>query len=149
MKEKGMTYIERSIDIDAPVETVFQYAADWQNWPKFFEGVHDFQPTTEITRGTGARYAYKAEMLGMKVPVETEIQGFVENEGWTGEATKGMKHRTHWVFERMGNKTRFTYGLSYKLPVPIVGGILDNLIMKPAWEKIIEDSLENLKNLTE
>jgi hypothetical protein len=35
------------------------------------------------------------------------------------------------------------------MPVPILGGILDALFMKPAWEKIIESSLQNLKELLE
>jgi uncharacterized membrane protein len=144
-----MTHIKRSIEINAPVEKVFQYAADWQNWPKFFVGVYEFQPTTEITRGSGARYAYKAEMLGMKAPVETEIQDFVENEGWTGIATKGVKHKTQWLFEPIEGGTKFTYGVSYQMPVPLIGGILDKLFMKPAWVKIVEDSLQNLKEQTE
>jgi uncharacterized membrane protein len=149
MEVRKMTDIERSIEINARVEKVFQYAADWQNWPKFFEGVSDFRPTTETTRGTGARYAYRVEMLGMKTAVETEIQDFVENGGWTGTATKGMKHKTRWVFEGDNGKTKFTYGLTYDLPVPILGGVDDALFMKPAWEKIIENSLQNLKRLVE
>ncbi|UCG83813.1 MAG: SRPBCC family protein [Dehalococcoidia bacterium] len=145
MNEKKMTYIEQSIEINAPVEKVLQYAADWENWPKFFEGVYDFRPTTETTRGTGARYAYKAGMLGMKAAVETEIHDFVENKGWKGVATKGMKHQTCWIFEEVNGKTKFTYGLGYWLPVPILGGILDKKFMKPAWERIIDNSLQNLK----
>ena len=144
-----MTCIEQSIEINAPVAKVFQFAADWQNWPRFFEGVSDFRPTTEVTRGTGARYAYKAAMLGMKTPVETEIQDFVENQGWTGVSVKGVKAETRWVFEQVGGKTRFTYSLSYRLPVPVLGPLLDGLFMKPAWEKIIANSLRNLKELVE
>ena len=144
-----MTAIERSIDINAPREKVFQFAADWQNWPTFFKGVSDFRPTTETTRGNGARYAYKAKMLGVKSTVETEIHDFVENEGWTGRATKGMEHETRWVFEEVNGQTRFTYGLTYDLPVPLLGGLLDSLLMKPAWEKFVEESLQNLKELTE
>ena len=64
-----MTYIERCIEIDAPVEKVFQYASDWNNWPEFFEGVFDFKPTTENQRGNGSRFAYKAKLLGMKAHV--------------------------------------------------------------------------------
>jgi uncharacterized membrane protein len=110
MDEKKMTCIERSIEINAPVEKVFQYTADWRSWPKFFEGVSDFKPTTETTRGTGARYAYKAKMLGIKAPVETEIQDFMENEGWTGISVKGVESKTRWVFKGADGKTRFTYG---------------------------------------
>jgi hypothetical protein len=33
--------------------------------------------------------------------------------------------------------------------VPILGGLLDTWFMKPAWEKITENSLQNLKELIE
>jgi len=106
-------------------------------------------PTTEITRGTGARYAYKAKMLGMKTPVESEIQDFLENEGWTGVSVKGVEAETRWLVEQVNGKTKFTYGLPYKMPIPIRGSIRDKLFMIPAWEKIVENSLQNLKELLE
>lgn len=144
-----MTEIKRSVEIDALVVEVFRFAADWQNWPKFFEAVSEFKPTTELTRGNGARFAYKAKLLGIKAPVETEIRDFVENEGWTGVSVKGMEHKTQWVFAQENSKTRFTYVLSYRLPLPVLGGVLDALFVKPAWERIIENSLLNLKGLME
>ena len=59
-----MTRIEASAIIPAAPEEVFRYASDWQKWAEWFEGVSDFQPTTKIVRGNGARYAYKARLLG-------------------------------------------------------------------------------------
>lgn len=144
-----MSDIERSIEINAPVEKVFQYAADWKNWPEFFEGVFDFKPTTEIERGDGSRFAYKARVLGMKVSVETEIQEFAENEGWTGVSISGVKVKTRWIFVKVNGKTKFTYGQSGSLPIPILGNILDRLFVKPAWERIIENSLQNLRERME
>jgi len=144
-----MATIERSIEIEAPIEEVFGFASDWQNWATFFEGVSDFKPLTEIERGNGAKYAYKARMLGISAPVETEIRDFAENHGWTGICRKGLEHETNWTFLSVSGKTRFTYGLQYRIPVPIVGNLLDTLIIKPQWERIIERSLANLKALME
>ena len=144
-----MTRIEKSIEINAPVEQVFQFAANWQNWTKFFEEVSDFRPVTEITRGDGARYAYKAKMLGMKAAVETEIRDFVENEGWIGVSKRGMEHKTQWIFAQADNKTKFTYILNYHLPLPIIGHIFDKLFVKASWERIIENSLQNRRRLME
>ena len=39
--------------------------------------------------------------------------------------------------------------MTYKMPIPILGNILDKLFMIPAWEKIIEKPLQNLKEQTE
>jgi uncharacterized membrane protein len=136
-----MMYVERTIEIDAPVEKVFQFVADFRNWPKFYEGVSEVEPTTEITRGTGARYAYKAKVLGMRVPVGTEIHDFVENEGWTGVSVKGVEHKTRWIFAWVNGRTRFTHGVWGRLPVPILGNVLATLFLEPEWRRIVEQSL--------
>jgi uncharacterized membrane protein len=137
----AMTRIEASVDIAAPVQEVFAFASDWRYWEDWWEGVSSFKPTTERTRGTGTRYAYKAWVAGLTVNLETEIHDFVENVGWRGVVTKGMPHRTQWVFETKGAATRLTYILEYSLPVPL----LDSLLMKPGWRRRLERSLHNLK----
>ncbi len=140
-----MTRIERSTTIQAPVQEVFGYAADWRTWGDWFAGVSDFRATTEIIQGNGARYTYKVWMMGAAVTVETEIHDFVRNAGWTGISTKGMPHRTYWKFEPAGTGTRFTYVLEYRLPIPLIGSLLDGLLLRPQWKRIIEKSLFNLK----
>ena len=136
-----MTRIEDSVVVDAPVHAVFNYAADWRSWPDWFEGVSDMRPTSHVTRGTGARYAYRARLLGVVADIETEVQEFVENHGWTGVATQGLVHRTHWQFEANGRSTRFTYALEYRLPSPLPGAF----IVKREWRRVIRKSLANLQ----
>jgi uncharacterized membrane protein len=141
-----VTRLEHSIVIEAPINEVFAYTSDWQKWNEWFEGVSPFEPITEITRGNGARYKYKAKLIGFTASLETEINDFKENEGWTGVAIKGMPHRTFWNFEeKRNNSTKFSYGLEYKLPIPVFGFIFDSLLLKPQWNKIIQTSLQNLQ----
>jgi uncharacterized membrane protein len=141
-----MTEIKRSINIEAPVNKVFEYASDYMNWSEFFEGVSNFKPITELTRGNGTKFIYKAKMMGMKVTVGTELQEFRENEGWIGKSFKGMEHKTEWIFKKLNDNTEFTYVLSYKFPF---GRFTDKKVMEPAWIKIIENSLQNLKRIME
>ncbi len=140
-----MTRIEHSVIISAPVDQVFGYAADFAKWTEWFEGVSDFKATTAITRGNGARYAYKARVMGLPAPVETEIHDYVHNRGWTGVATRGLAHRTHWTFEPMGDSTKFTYAMEYRLPIPVLGYLVDSLFARRQWERILERSLNNLR----
>jgi uncharacterized protein YndB with AHSA1/START domain len=140
-----MTRIEASVDINAPLADVFAFASDWRQWEGWWEGVSAFRPATEVTRGNGARYAYKAWIAGLTLNIETEIQDFVENVGWRGVVTKGPPHRTQWVFEAKGEATRLTCVLEYSLPVPVLGGLLDSLLMRPGWRRCLEKSLRNLK----
>ena len=140
-----MTRIEKSIRIDKPIEEVFNYASDYEKWSDWFEGVSDFKPTTETRKGNGTRYAYKAKMMGIYLRVETEVHDFVTNKGWTGKSTKGISHQTQWIFETIDESTNFTYVLEYKLPIPLLSTLFDKFFMKPQWNKIIENSLENLR----
>jgi len=140
-----MTRIEASTIIPGAPDEVFRYASDWQKWDEWFEGVSDFQPTTEIVRGNGARYAYKARLLWFEARVETEITEFVEGRGWKGIARKGMPHTTYWSFEAVDDHTRFTYALEYRIPIPVVGGLLDVAFLRKHWRRIITMSLGNLR----
>lgn len=140
-----MTKIEESIDVPAPLAEVFAYASDWRLWEKWWEGVSDFQPITEVTRGNGTRYAYKAWVSGITANLEVEIYEFAENIGWRAFSTKGVPHKTQWVFEGRGERTRLTYILEYKLPVPLLGPLLDVLFMRPGWQRRLRHSLQNLK----
>lgn len=140
-----MRRIEASVEIQAPVADVFAFASDWQRWEDWWEGVSQFRPTTEVTLGNGTRYAYKAWIAGMTFNLETEIHEFTKNVSWKGVATKGPPHRTQWVFEAKNDKTQLTYILEYDLPWPLLGPILDALLMRPGWQRMLEHSLRNLK----
>ena len=140
-----MTKIEDSVVIDAPVDAVFGYASDWRRWPDWFEGLSDVRSTSGVSRGTGARYAYRVRVLGVPVSVETELQDFVEGQGWTGVGTRGLPHRTHWRFEAQGQSTRFTYGLEYRLPPLLLGPMLDALFARREWRGILRRSLSNVQ----
>ena len=142
----AMTRVEASVEVNAPVVEVFAYASDWRRWEEWWQGVSEFRPTTAVTRGNGTRYAYKAWVTGLTINVETEIHDFVENVGWKGVVTKGPPHRTQWVFEAKGDTTRLTYILEYTLPVPLFGPLLDSLLMRPGWQRMLERSLKNLKS---
>jgi hypothetical protein len=140
-----MTRVEVSVDILAPLAEVFTYASDWRRWEEWWTSVSNFKPTTGVTRGNGARYSYKTRIAGVRTSIETEIHDFAENVGWTGIVVKGPPHKTKWVFEGHGSQTQFTYILEYSLPVPVLGPLMDVLLVRPGWRRRLEKSLENLR----
>ncbi len=124
-----MTTVSSEVLIHAPVQEVFAFASDWSCWADWFAGTSDFRPLTAQTRGTGARYAYRARVLGVRVPVETEICDFVEDGGWTGVGRGGPESRTHWSFVPEGDDTRFTFRMEYR--IPLMPDVLDRLLVRP------------------
>jgi len=98
---------------------------------------------TEVERGNGAVYGYKMKVLGFPFRVQTEIENFEENKGWSGKGIKGVPHKTTWVFEALENRTKFTYVAEYSLPIPILGPIVCSLFLDSEWRRILEKSLDN------
>jgi hypothetical protein len=144
-----MTEIKRSIIINDPVKNVFKYASDYQKWAEWYEGVSNFQPITETSYGNGTKYIYKAKLFGINATVGTKITEFKENEGWIGKSFKGFAHRTEWVFKISNGNTEFTHGLQYEVPWYMGGNFSDKTFLQPAWIKIVENSLQNLKRIME
>lgn len=139
-----MTRIEQSVIIPAPLVEVFAFASDYRKWADWFVGVSAFTPTTAVTEGNGAQYAYKARMMGFSMRIETEIHDFIPNQGWRGVSIKGDV-RTFWAFQPVGDNTRFTYSLEYTLPLPWLSSFVDTLFMKSQTKRTITTSLENLR----
>jgi hypothetical protein len=72
------------------------------------------------------------------------VRDFVKHQGWIAVSTRGPKTKGEWIFTPADNGTNFTYILNYKMPIPLLGGLLDSLIAKKQWEALIEKSLRNL-----
>jgi len=144
-----MTEMQQSIKIDAPVNKVFGYASDYRKWPVFFEGLSDVKPVTSITHDNGARFIYKVKMMGLKVTVGTEWNDYKLNEGWIGKSFKGLKHQIYWIFKESDGSTEFTYIQKYDLPLYFGGKLIDKMFLQPQWTRLINNSLHNLKRLTE
>ena len=144
-----MSKIKRSILIDAPVEKVFDYISDYQNWPNFYIGISDVRPQTEHTAQTGSKFIYRSSMGSISFTVGTEFRDFVKNKGWRGKSFKGVNHATNYELQEVEGKTRFTHEISFNIPFYLGGKIFDQFFMKSAFEKIVEGSLQNVKNQLE
>ena len=146
-----MTRIEDNIEIKAPIEKVFGFAADWQNKNKlkWYPGIHDWKPTTEKTRGDGARFGFIIKALGRENEVEMETSNFVENEGFTYTSIRGMESKHQMAFTPSADGTKVTDITEYKVPIAVIGGVLDVLLFKRQMKTNSEQALQNLKRLTE
>jgi hypothetical protein len=43
------------------------------------------------------------------------------------------------------SRSRLTYVLEYNLPLPLLGPLLDSLLMRPGWNRRLGNSLQNRK----
>ena len=144
-----MGKVGSSVEIHVPVERVIAFLEDWHNAEKWYEGIYDWKPTTEITTGNGARFSYKVKDLGWEIQYETELYDHVKNQAFKLRSIKGPKVDEHYSFEPIEGGTRVTYTMDYDVPLPVLGGLLDALVFKSLWARRVQATLQNLKRLLE
>jgi uncharacterized membrane protein len=148
-----MARIIDSVRVKASVEEVFQFVADYQNLVGFYDGIEEVEPDCEVVWGDGARIkcTMKSPILGERTYI-LEVSDFVENHGWTYTAVEGGEMTEHWWFEALPGyprETKVNYDLQYKVPVPVVGPLLDALVMKKDCEERAQNTLRNIKLMVE
>jgi uncharacterized membrane protein len=144
-----MGEVGSSVEIHVPVEKVVAFLEDWHNAEKWYEGIYDWKPTTEMTTGNGARFSYKVKDLGLEIQYETELYDHVKNRAFKLRSIKGPKVDEHYTFEPIEGGTRVTYSMDYDIPLPILSGLLDALVFKSLWAKRVQANLQNLKRVLE
>lgn len=148
-----MATIQNNISVAVPATAAFAFVVDWRNISRFYEGVRELKPLSTQTGIIGARYAYelKSPVVGY-LSVETELREVVPDCSLTFVTDQGGDSVERWRFDPVPDRsehTHLTYTLTYTVPVPLVGSMLDALFIKRVWEKRVARSLQTLKTLLE
>lgn len=73
-----MSTFEHTIEIAAPVDTVFAFDSDPENWPRTMSSLRDLEVVEETETGARIRAVYK--LLGISQDVEMELSIVDPNE---------------------------------------------------------------------
>jgi len=142
-----MADLQRSIDIPAPPEAVFQFlASQWETSLDFWAaGIEDWRAISSPPLGEGFQVEYVGRILGVGMKVRMEVRDFRPGRGWTANSMAGPPVRGVWRFDPLDGGTRFTYRLVYRMPPPLLGPLMDRLFVARQWASAIEASLANLQ----
>jgi len=145
-----MPYVEQSIDIQAPVEAVYdmianqpERMADW--WPPIELQERVTPPPTDL--GSVSRYVYN--MMGVKIRGEHEVLEMIPNEHLRVKTTSGIDSQFDFHFEPSGNGTNLTIRVDYTLPGSVIGQLLNKIAIERKNEQDLEEGLHNLKQIVE
>lgn len=100
VNEKAPVISKNQIEIEAPVEAVWETLTRINDWPSWQESVTETQVYGEIKQGT--RFDWKAGGLSFKSEIHTS--NTMSKFGWTG-STIGALAIHNWFFEEEGNIT--------------------------------------------
>jgi carbon monoxide dehydrogenase subunit G len=141
--------IEYSILINRPVEEVFAYVSNVENWPQWISGASEARQTSPGSMGVGTTFTQVSHYLGRQFEVNAKVTEYelnrkfaVENDG------KPVPYGNTITLERAGSSTRLydvlkasgDVGSLFKLAEPI---------MERMFRRQFEKDHETLKDLLE
>ncbi|UJS18609.1 MAG: SRPBCC family protein [Candidatus Jettenia sp. CY-1] len=135
-----MEKIEKSIDVNVPVHTAYNQWTQFEEFPRFMEGVK------EVKQLDAKRLHWKAEILGKEIEWDAHITEQTPDRQISWESTSGAVNRGTVMFKSSEpNKTRITLDIEYEPrgATEKLGDIVGALSSK------VEGDLERFKDFIE
>jgi ligand-binding SRPBCC domain-containing protein len=151
-----MGRVESSVEIVAPIETVFVFFSNPKNQEKIFADYG--MKIVDVSRqpiGVGTRYRTSCVLAGIKAkPHLHELVEFDKNRKIVDREVKGgggslKKEELTYTFGSTDRGTKVALTIDYKLPYSVIGEVLDKLRMRKAFENFCKDGVEKAKRILE
>lgn len=145
-----MANVQTSIDIDAPVQRVWELVTDLERLGDWVTIHRDFPdpPPVEVEQGT--RFKQTLAVAGTPFAVEwtaVEVNG-PERLSWDGAGPAGATAHTTYSLTAENGGTRFDYENEFRLPAGELGEAASGVVSGYA-EREAESSLARLKQIAE
>jgi uncharacterized membrane protein len=139
-----MGSVTKSVVVNAPVEQVFQFWRNFENFPRFMENIESIHVT-----GDDLSHWKSKGPLGTNVEWDAKTTSVQENKKIAWQSTEGTIE-THGAvtFEEAGaGQTKVTVGLEFKPPAGIIGEAVAKIFSDP--EDQLEEDLGRFKVVAE
>ena len=104
-----MASIEKAIEVDVPVRTAYNQWTQFEEFPRFMEGVK------EVRQLDDKRLHWIAEVMGKEVEWNAEITQQIPDERITWRSTSGARNAGSIAFDPIApDKTRLTLRMEYE-----------------------------------
>jgi len=147
-----MTVFKKNIFINAPLEEVYQYTINPENWSHFYNGLSE----AESIKGdgeVGTIVKTKYSMLGIHFPVTIEVTACdrtSKDAKWSSEMTGGFPSKQTSIYVPKDNGTQLTFEIdSGGTPNNLFGKIIGKLVTDKMEENSAMHTLENIKAICE
>jgi uncharacterized membrane protein len=144
-----LTRVDRSIDIKAPREKIFEYVSDVGNQGEWVKWAKKVQITSLERAKVGATDAMVMQVGPTKQNVEGIITELVPNYTMARRLTRGMELTERLSVVPVSEGTKLAWNVEYVPPMGGLGKIMDLLFMSTLLDELMGDSLDILKDKLE
>jgi uncharacterized membrane protein len=136
-----MAHVEKSIEVDKPVDQVYAQWTQFEDFPKFMENVE------EVRQLDDKQLEWKAKVAGSERKWKAEIVEQQPNRVIAWRATTGDKNDGKVEFEPVNGHTKVKLAIDYEPPAGAIGEVGDKLVQ--ATPRSVENDLKRFKEFIE
>jgi carbon monoxide dehydrogenase subunit G len=144
MKEEiEMTKLIKTIHVNAPAEDVYNFIFEPENLVEIWPSLIEIKNVQKLPNG-GNKYTWVYKMAGMRFEGTGEDIEVSPFKRLTSKNEGGIDSVLSWLIEAENGGTRVSIETEYKVPIPLLGKLAENIIVKQN-EREAEVILQNLK----
>jgi uncharacterized membrane protein len=144
-----MPRLDNSIDIKAPLETVFEYLTDITSYPEWVKWTKQAEVTSVEKQGLGVTTSERMQVGPRKEQVESIVTEYKAQEFFTRRHTRGMEMTDRLSVVKSGDGTKVAWSIDYVPPMGPLGKMMDTLFMVRLFDQLMKDSLVLLRERLE
>lgn len=114
-----MERVEKSILIQAPVDTIFDYINEPTNLLKIWPGMIEVQDVQRLRNGD-QRFRCVHKMVGAHIESTWEAVEYALNTRITIKTSGGIRSTVTWTFQPQNGGTEVTFNIEYAIPAPLL-----------------------------
>ncbi|MBN1487406.1 MAG: SRPBCC family protein [Anaerolineae bacterium] len=142
-----MPATEQSININAPVDKIWEMVKNPNQWPNWFEGATQ----SNVVSGNGEiGTEVEVTMTVAKIPLPSKLKvtEFVPGDRWKGEFESLGLATGHmlWTYMNMGSRTKLTFHIEAELSG--AAKVAEGMVIK-SFEEMAQKTLLNVKSMVE
>lgn len=147
-KNRRMANISESVVIHAPIERVYQYVTNPENWVQFLPDLLEHRVFAGAPGEVGQRWTWRFNAIGTELKGSSEVVAVEPLRKWIVKISGNAD--TFWTFRfaRLGSNTE----LILEVDTPHLHGPMEKLaapIVAHMEDRHIRDSLANIKKILE
>ncbi len=124
-----MSQVVRKTTIHAPAEKIFHYLEEKKHFPEFWPSMMEVSDIRDLPSG-GKHFHWVYKMAGVRFEGDTDEIEVIPNKKLVGQNLKGIESTITWELEEHGKDTELTFKADYRVPVPLVGKLAENVLAK-------------------
>lgn len=148
-QSKYRSSVNESVRIHAPVEKVFAYVTNPENWTKYVTSLVNIGNLSSGTPEAGTTFEWTYRMLGINFNGAGKISVFRKNRAFGMEMRGAFPVEESFRFEKDDHGMVLTVDIAYEVPGKVLGIIANRLVVEKVNRKEAQAVLRKIKAICE